>query len=225
MKNSNATRPTVSVVLRYNFSIILSGLTKPQAYIVTIRLTSRIALLKQIESDIPAFIRDRIFRLVPGSIAEISVEYADYVVARSFLESFDEWVEGCKETPKNKIIDFIQSKSYLFPKSLQFILAIMLMFFCLTSIPEFFQKGNIPEVWARFTAIFGGGFYLLMMLSHGAGTIMERAIDNISPLSYLKLNKGDEKLINEFSSTSKTKARKIIMGCLITIGDPVNNSV
>jgi hypothetical protein len=216
--NSNATRPTASVVLRYNFSIILSDMAKPQEYIVTMKLTSRVVLLNKIETDMPAFMRGRIFGFASGSVAEISVEYADYVVARSFLESFDEWVQGCKETPKNKIVDFIQRKSHFLPKSLQVILAVMLIFFCLTSIPEFFQKGSVPEVWARFAIIFGGGFYLLMTLSHGAGKIMEHAIDNIYQLSYLKLNKGDEKLIDEFSSTNKRSIRKFICGCIVTIG-------
>lgn len=42
--NANAASPTVSVVLKYNFSILLPGLTRPQEYAVTVRLASRVAL-------------------------------------------------------------------------------------------------------------------------------------------------------------------------------------
>ena len=215
--NSNATRPTINIVLKYNFSIILSELSKPQEYIITINLSSRVALLKKMESNIPPFMRGRVIGFATGNIAGISVEYADYVVARSFLESFDEWVSGCKSTDKNKFLEAIQNKSHLIPVFLQLVLSIVFMYFCLNSIPEFFQKSSVPEVWARYISIFGIGFYILVQTTYLAGKIIEQSIDNISQLSYLKLNKGDEKLINDFSSKNRGTLRKFIFGCIITV--------
>ena len=215
--NSNSTRPTVNVVLRYNFSIALPGRETPQEYVVTIKLTSRVALLNKLESEMPTFLRGGIFGLSTSSVAEISVEYADYVVARSFLESFEEWVQGCKSTPTNKILKFIQSKSHYLQHILQITMAIIFIFFCINSIPEFFEEGTHPEIWARFMVIFFGGFFLLITLSRSTGRIIEHAIDGICPLSYLKLNKGDEKLISEFSTKTNKHIIRFLIGCAVTI--------
>jgi hypothetical protein len=215
--NSSTTRPTVNIILRYNFSISLSSSTRPQEYIVNINLTSRVALLNQLESEMPSFMRGRFFSLSAGNVAEISVEYADYVVARSFLESFDEWVDGCNATPENKILGAIQQKSHHFPKLLQLALAFLFIYFCINSIPDFFQEGSPPEVWARFLAIFGGGFYIVTTIAQSVGQMLEQAIDSIYELSYLKINKGDEKLINEFSTKSRVSLYKFFIGCLVTI--------
>ncbi|MBK1672190.1 hypothetical protein CKO35_02515 [Ectothiorhodospira shaposhnikovii] len=94
--NSGTSSPTVSVVLKYNFSIIPAGLERPQEYVVTIRLTSRVAMLAELTAEAPPFIPRRFFGYAAGNTAEITVEYADYTVARGFLEAFDEWVVGCR---------------------------------------------------------------------------------------------------------------------------------
>ena len=79
--NRNTTKPTVNVHLKYNFSIILPGTNKPQEYVVSIRLTSRLAMNKQMEEEVPPYLRGRYFGFSTRHIAEISVDYADYVVA------------------------------------------------------------------------------------------------------------------------------------------------
>jgi hypothetical protein len=53
--NGNATSPSVNVVLKYNFSIVPAGLERPQEYVVTVRLTSRVAAVKQLEDEAPPF--------------------------------------------------------------------------------------------------------------------------------------------------------------------------
>jgi len=87
--NANAASPCVNVVLRYNFSVIPAGLQKPQEYVVSIRLTSRVALLQQAEEDAPPFMRSRIISFMSENTAEVTVDYADYVIARGFIEAFD----------------------------------------------------------------------------------------------------------------------------------------
>ena len=76
--NSSAASPTVSIVLKYNFSLILGALLKPQEYVVTVRLTSRMAMLEQLDNEAPPFLRGGgYFGYVHESTAEITVDYAD----------------------------------------------------------------------------------------------------------------------------------------------------
>jgi hypothetical protein len=215
--NANATSPSVNVVLKYNFSIIPAGLDKPQEYVVTMQLTSRVAMLQQIEADAPPFMRGRIFSYLTANTAEITIDYADYIIARGFLEAFDEWKQGCKANPDIPWLNFLQRWSHVVPAMMKVTTAALTVMFALKAIPDFFSAQSTPETWARFFVIYSGGFYLLMSLVGAAGRMIEEAIDSYSVLSYLKLNKGDAKLIEEFGSRTNRVIAKFVFGCLVTI--------
>ena len=117
--NANTASPCVNVVLKYNFSIVPAGLPRPQEYVVTVRLTSRVAMLRQVEEEVPPFMRGRVIGLIGDNTAEITVEYADYVIARGFIEAFDEWLRGCKSVPKKQWLHVLRRWSHVIPRSLQ----------------------------------------------------------------------------------------------------------
>lgn len=210
--NGNTSSPTVNLVLKYNFSVIPAGLEKPQEYVVTARLTSRIAALKQLEADAPPFMRGRMFSVLGGSVAEITVEYADYVIARGFLEAFEEWVKGCKSTPRSRLLATLRRYSHWTPAVLQLVLAGALTYFALESIPAVFKTGADLAAAARFGVIFAGGAYLLLKLAHLAGDFLEETIDSFPEISYLKLNKGDERLIEESSNAKPFALLRLALG-------------
>jgi hypothetical protein len=57
----------------------------------------------------------------------------------------------------------------------------------------------------------------MLTLASAAGDMIENAIDSYPVLSYLKLNRGDSNLIDEFQG-KKTKVNiQFIGGCLLTI--------
>jgi hypothetical protein len=203
--NSSTTSPTVNVVLKHNFSSIPAGLERAQEYVVTIRLTSRVAAIKQLENDAPPYMRGRFFGFMVGNTAEITIDYADYVIARGFLEAFDEWISGCKASPKNKCLHLLRMYSHHLPDAAQLVIAGSLVFFGLQAIPLFFAENSTPITWARFLIIYSGSSYILIKLAHLFSALIEDAIDSFPELSYLQLNKGDVKLIEE-ADTSKSRA-------------------
>ncbi len=215
--NANATSPCVSVVLKYNFSIIPGGLQKPQEYIVTVRLTSRVALLQQAEEEAPPFIRGRVISFMSENTAEITVDYADYVVARGFIEAFDEWIRGCKCAPKNKWLNALRRWSHLVPHVLRLTLVITIAWFALKAVPEFFKEGTTPEAWARFLILYSSSSFVLLSLIRATGEMIEQAIDTYPTLSYLKLNKGDERLIEEFRGRRSQAMLKFVGGAILTV--------
>lgn len=215
--NANATSPSVNVVLKYNFSVIPSGMERPQEYTVTIRLTSRVAAMKQMEDEVPEFMRGRLFGFMAGNIAEVTVQYADYVVARGFLEAFDEWIVGCKATPKSRSLQFLRRYSHRIPEIVLLVVATVIVVFALQAIPGIFGPNTAPAVTARFTVIFTGGSYILLILVRRMAKLVEEAIDCFPELSYLKLNKGDEKLIDEASSEKPRALVRLTIGAVATI--------
>lgn len=214
--NANAASPSVNVVLKYNFSIALAGLDRPQQYVVTVRLTSRVAMLEQMASEAPPFMRWRFFGFFTGNTAEVTVEYADYVVARGFLEAFDEWISGCRTEPDVAAVTFLQRWSHVLPKTLQVASALLVAYFSLKAVPTFFTATD-PQVWARFVIVFGSAFFLITNLAGAAGRVLEEAIDSFNVLSYLNLNKGDKKLIEDFSKRKRGVAMKFLFGCVVTL--------
>ncbi len=215
--NSNTSSPTVSVVFKYNFSIIPAGVEKPQEYIVTIRLTSRVAILNQMEAEAPSFMRGRFFGLIGGNAAEITVEYADYVIARGFLEAFDEWISGCKCTPKSPALKFLRQHSHHIPEVAQLVIAALALFFSLQAAPTVFNTESSSLVWARFFIVYIGGVFIAMKLTHMAAGLIEYAIDTFPEMSYLNLNKGDEKLIEKGKAAKPKAYFRLVLGAIGTI--------
>ncbi len=215
--NGNATSPTVNVVFKYNFSIITDNQERPQEYVVTVRLTSRVAAIKQLEDDAPPFMRGRFFGYFAGSIAEVTVDYADYVIASGFLEAFDEWISGCRSLPNSKALRVLRRYSHRIPQITHLAVATLIMVFALGAVPAHFGTSAPPATVARFFVIFAGGSFILLSLVRVSAQLIEEAIDTYPVLSYLKLNKGDERLIEEASSAKPRAWIRFIFGSLVSI--------
>ena len=215
--NSNTSSPSVNLVLKYNFSIIPAGLNRPQEYVVNIRLSSRVAIINQMEADAPSFMKGRMLRFLTENTAEVTVDYVDYVIARGFLESFDEWVRGCKTEQENSWLLFLKQWSHFIPELVKFFVATVIIFYAFSSVPDFFTNSPDPQVWARFFIVFGGSFYLMMIMVGRSGSIVENALNSFSTISYLNLNKGDQKLIDDFKRRKNKIFLKFVFGCVITV--------
>lgn len=214
--NSNTTQHTVSVVVKYNFSIVLSGLNKPQEYVITIRLNSKLAVLNSLEQEVPAFMRGKFFNVVGFNAAEISVEYIDFIVARSFMQAFKEWVDGCNHKENNKFLDCLKSYSHTFHISLKIIMAFAFSYLSVKAVAD---KGNVLNIneWLQFLILTGTSFYILIMLSGVIGKIIENAVDSVHSISYLKINKGDNKLVDGFHARNKKTFWKSLGACCVTV--------
>ncbi|MCO4089985.1 MAG: hypothetical protein HEQ17_14035 [Limnohabitans sp.] len=215
--NGNATSPSVNVVFKYNFSIIPAGLERPQEYVVTARLTSRVAAIKQMEEEAPPFMRGRFIGYMAGSAAEVTVDYADYVVARGFLEAFDEWIAGCKSTPKSQLLQLLRQHSHRIPEVARLAVSAIIVGFALQAIPTVLGQSASPQAIARFIVILVGGSYIVLSLTRFFAEFIEVAIDTYPVLSYLKLNKGDEKLIAEASSAKPRAWLQLTLGAVGSI--------
>lgn len=215
--NANAASPTVNLVLKYNFSIVPGGLHRPQEYAVSIRLTSRVAMLQQIEEEAPPFVRGRLAGFVALNTSEVTIDYADYVIARGFVEAFDEWIRGCKKTPPIPWLNQLRRWSEYIPGAAKLIVGTLITWFAFQAIPTYFGPSTRPEVWARFFVVYAGGALILVPLMGAIGSLLEEAIDSYPVLSYLKLNKGDKNLIEDFNNRKNAVVRKLAVSSAFTV--------
>ncbi|MGD1826410.1 hypothetical protein A203_13960 [Chromobacterium violaceum] len=215
--NANSTSPTVSLVIKYSFSIIPGGLERPQEYSLTIRLISRVAMMKKIEQDAPPFAIFQVVNLFSLNTAEVTVDYVDYVIARGFLEAFEEWVDGCRKIPTMTWLNFLRKWSHLTPSFARIFMGMLISIFAFKSVPVFFSSYSTPIEWAYFFVAYSCGVILLIPLMSGIGHILESAIDSYPILSYLRLNKGDSKLVEEFSHRKRGAVIKFIVGLFLSM--------
>lgn len=215
--NSNATSPSVNVVLKYNFSITPAGIPKPQEYVVTIRLSSRVAMLQQAELDAPPLILARMVGFLSENTAEITVEYTDYVVARGYIEAFDEWIRGCKCTPKSKALKTVRRYSHYIPLAMRLCIAVVISYFALKAAPALITNESAPIAWVQFLIFYATSAYVLISIGVTVGAKIESTVDNFPVLSYLKLNKGDERLVSDFQRRRNGAIAKLCWNTLAAV--------
>ena len=202
--------PVTSIVMRFYYSIKLPDVNRPQEYVVVARIISRVAKAKQMDDDAPPFIRGRVISMIKDKTAEISVEYVDYLVARSFLEAFKEWIDACDKTPDSRWLSFFQRYSFLFPRFGAFLGLIMAAYYCVSFYAAYsFPVGETFDLYQAMTITFVAsivGFLVFLEIFRSA----ELSVDSYPIVSYLKINRGDENLIKNVNSRNKVTLIKLI---------------
>lgn len=216
--NKGNTSPTLNILMEYNFSILPNGGTMPQQYKVTIRLNSRVALMKQMKEDAPPFMRARLFGFMYGSTADVSVEYADYVVARGFIEAVQEWIDGCKKSKSRlKCIQRLQRFSHLFPGLLSFVNGVLITFFFIKKTPVILNGHSSYIDVLQYGILFFASFMLTSKIATFLGNSLESAIDSYTPLSYLLINKGDERVVEDYNNDRSGNIFRIAFSVISTV--------
>ncbi len=206
--NSSCTSPVSNIVLKYELSIIPAKLKKPQEYSITIRLSSRVTQLRELKADAPPFMHGPLIIMIASETAEIRVEYSDYVISRSFIEAFDEWIKGCKKSNENNFVKWLQRYSHFIPPVGKVVVTLLYGYFIYAAIDPVLGSEPSLVLFARFIVFSSVTIVIAINLTHLALRMTERAIDSYSFVSWIKLNRGDEQVINE---SSISRIRNIVL--------------
>jgi hypothetical protein len=160
LHNAGSSSSVESILFKYNFLILLPKTKQPQTYTISIRLASRVAVAKRMESEFYG-IPPQIFRLMGNRSAVVEVEYIDYMVARNLINVFDEWFKAIPSGVENKFIQLLQVKSHLIPKVARFFTTIFVGFLLISLMKEFVKADESSLlVFGRFL-----GYSLLTVYS------------------------------------------------------------
>jgi len=88
---SSGAEPVESVLLKYNLLVVLPHVPKPQAYIISVRVISRMAIERRMREGGPFIPLPRFIKLLAQHTASVEIEYIDYSVARALLATIDDW--------------------------------------------------------------------------------------------------------------------------------------
>lgn len=207
--NTTSPYPTQAVFFEYKFLIYDKEDNKFENYVISFRLLSRLAAFEKLQNDSPDFIIDLMSSL-QTTVAIMNIEYYDYVKARTFLATFDEWVKGCTESRSSRILSIAKKSSKYIKNTGSFIILLLLTCLTIKSIPS--DMTDLSFI-LKFAIAYGAIFIFIRKVSNMLLGGMNRAVSRNIPLSYLKINKGDEKIIKNY----KTKLTRSIISSTLAI--------
>jgi len=161
----SGSEPVESILLKYEFLIILPNLTKAQTYSISIRVVSRLALERRMREDAASPFLPRFIRLMGRNTASVEITYADYAVARNFLSAIDDWFKTIPRSIENKTMKFLQSYSYWIPRAGRFATAVIVTGIVVGILPHFItaKEMNLLNL-AQFFLWSGLGVYVAYTL-------------------------------------------------------------
>lgn len=200
--NTGSTKSVESVLLTYNFLIILPKLSQPQSYTVTIRVASPVAIQRKMNEDM--FGVPKILRLMGGArTAVVSVKYVDYAVARTVLNTIDEWFTALPQSKSGFIWSFVRKHTDWLPLITRYTagLGVALLAFYVT--PHFVTASSPPAHFAQFLIAAYASIFAAYKLAHHLGNAAEDSIDRWSNLAYVSLTDGDKREIELAKSRNR----------------------
>ena len=204
-----------NVHLQYNFLILLPKINRPQHYKIEIDIHSR-AAIKQ-KSKIEHGIHRRIMNIIATRTAVLEIEYIDYTVARNFRTTIDSWFNGLEASEPHKLLNIAQDNSHHFALISRYLSAAFIFAFFYANSAGWVDGGLTLLDIFKLSILCFGAVYIISGIAARFGSEMARAIDKIQPLSYLKLNRGDEKAISELTKSNNANKWKTFSALVVTV--------
>ncbi|KFJ43601.1 hypothetical protein IBE48_09800 [Francisella philomiragia] len=209
IRDMSSTNPVESIELEYNFMILLPKTNTPKSYNIKINLRSRAALIQK-EKNSDDMIPD-IFFFISDITASYKIEYIDYVVAKNFQHTIDEWLNSIDQSTTPKINKFISSHYSSIPFHAHILTIILLSIIFLIIVPKLMLLKESLPLLLQLAIICFTSIYVISNIVGKLTLNMTLNLRNLKPLSYIKLNKGDEDVIDKtVKLNSKSKIKVII---------------
>lgn len=206
--DSSKSEPVESISFEFNVLVSLPVVKKPQPYKITIRITSKIAAMHKSEKE---GVARALYRLFRSGVISIEIEYVDYVVARNMLSTLDSWVKEIEVAKKQKALELLQKHSHWAPKIASLVLFLVAVYAAVISADLVsFPAADNAFLAKYLLSSFGfivGFFFLGVIL----GGFVEGSVDRVEEVSYINLNKGDQKLLAEFQKRNTRSVWKAVI--------------
>jgi hypothetical protein len=218
--NTGSSSAVESILLTYNFLIILPKLAQPQSYTVTIRIASPVSIQRKMNDGI--FDVPKIFRLMGGPrTAVVSVKYVDYAVARTLLNTIDEWFMALPQSKSGKLWLFIRKHTDYVSLLTRYIAGLGVTVLILANLHHFLTPSSSLVDLARFAILTFVGIFAAYKLAHHLGSAAEDSLDRWVDLSYVCITDGDRKEVALARSRNHGAliwgSAKLIGGLLVSI--------
>tara|TARA_B110001469_G_C9571435_1_gene283345 strand:- start:99 stop:1088 length:990 start_codon:yes stop_codon:yes gene_type:complete len=215
--DASRTSATESIVYESNILIRLPNVEKPQPYKITVRLLSKVSLMKRMESQMapPPFLR---FFTAGNIVTE--VDFVDYVVARNMQSVIESWVDEIEIESKFGWIEKVQKYTHWIPQVSHFSIVLLFGVTLFQATPTILIDDSKPALLAQWLILAGTTLFLSGILARILGRMAESGIDRVMTISSIQLNKGDKKLLENFKKRNIWRALQatLAIGLIISQG-------
>ena len=192
--NAGSSSSVESVLLNYNFLIILPKIAQPQSYTISVRIASPVAIQRKMNENM--FEVPKVFKLMGGpKTAVVNIKYIDYAVARTLLNTIDEWFSALPRSKSGAIWMFIRKHTDWLPLITRYLTGLVVGSTAVVIAPHFLRPTSTPLELAQFLLNALLCIFAAYKLAQHLGNAAEDSIDNWVDLSYVSLTDGDKREI------------------------------
>lgn len=226
--NAGSTSAVESILLTYNFLIILPKLNQPQSYTVSIRVASSVAIERKMNEFM--FEVPKIFKLMGGPrTAVVSVKYIDYAVARTVLNTIDEWFMALAKSRSGTTWKFVRKHTDWIPLVTRYVAGLSAAIVMYFLVPYYLSSSSSLTQLAQFAIVAFCGIFAAYKLAFHLGRAAEQSLDQWVDLSYIAITEGDRKEI-ELARSRNRKALvwgvlKLLCGLMVSLAAKLIASV
>lgn len=218
--NAGSSSSIESVFIKYNFLILLPRLNQPQSYTLSVRTASRISIERKMRDEMPFHV-PKILRVMGGRTGVVTVEYVDYVVARTLLNVVDEWFKTLPKARTNRYWEAVRKRSDYLRLIARYTVGAIVALLIFLALPTFIPPNATLLQFAQVFLCASVGLFGSYRLANHFGRSAEDSVDNWSELSYVSLTAGDKKAIEDAREKNKhsllAAALKFISALLVSV--------
>ncbi|WP_155636143.1 hypothetical protein [Burkholderia cepacia] len=197
--------PVESVLIKYNFLIAPPKIETPQAYTISIRIASRVTVIRKLNRDTFFFgPMPKIVREIGNRTAEARIKYVDYVIARSMLHTIDEWTKTLPRATEPAAFKWLERRTAIIPPIFRNFMAVIAVWGAFAAIPHVFTDGASLSKLSYFLLASFSGVFVSYGVGHYVGRAVEQGIDKYNALSFLELTSGDTAAIDAAKKANKS---------------------
>ncbi|WP_448249091.1 hypothetical protein [Thalassotalea agariperforans] len=206
------------VIIKYNILIILPKTSRPQEYIISIRMASRVAKIetmrKQLDSvpfNIP------LYQMETAKAASFAIEYVDSTVANALMSVIKSWFNTVDRNAIPSAVKIARKFSHFAPRLTKYSLLSLICYY----VYVFSDKILIENINTKIAVIFSLASVLLAYLSIRIGSFfgnrIEYNLDSIYEQSYINFSGADENYVLESATKIKNSKLKAAAHFVTTI--------
>ncbi|MEV9616731.1 hypothetical protein [Aliarcobacter butzleri] len=206
-------KATEQIVIEYDLLIQVPNIEKKQSYKIVIKILSDVIAFSDAMNKLPIELLD----MIEKNNIEIKIDYIDYTIAKSIINTFDEWVTDISDK-NNKFLSFIenQKKSFAFAiKNLIIFFSFMIVY---TFIPKYISIANTDmQLFTKFIIVSIGLIYLSNKIASVFSIFIRTSLSFLQNFSSIELTPEDKKNIDIYESKKKSKVILFFITILLTL--------
>lgn len=218
--NAGSSNAIESVLLTYNFLIILPKVSEPQSYTVTIRVTSPVAIQRKMRTQF--FSMPKIFKLMGGArTAVVSIKYVDYSVARTVLNTIDEWFIALPQSRPGMLMKFLRRHTDYFRLIARYLAGLVAATVIVGNISVLLPTSpSLPDL-AKFLILTFVSIFAAYKLADHVASAAEDSLDCMTDISYICITDGDKKELELAKDRNRSSliwgTGKLVLSLLVSV--------